>query len=748
MECLRALFLSNPQDDLAEIRSAKGDRVPSTCEWILTQHQYTTWLIEDGPQLLWLSGGPGIGKTMISSLLVEELTHLAERSSQMTLAYYFCDDKNERRRTATAILRGLILQLLRQRPVLFKYIQTDFDIEHHSLFTDFHALWRNFVRMTQDPGAGNVYCLIDALDECERESRQLFLKKFTRLFGPQQSKTTSVKFVLTSRRENDIEEEFLFINNPFIQNLQIDKAKVNRDLSKFIDVKVDELSRRKRYTSVQKEKIRSTLTKKADGTFLYISLVLHDLRMTKIFWKVAQKLETLPSGLYEVYDRILRLIDAECEEIAKKVLIWVAVARRPLTVDELAMAVALGMGGWKNRAIPPEDCLDELKDCFRCCEPLVQVDDNTHTINLVHQSAKEYLLCTYLQENDGLSQYHMVSDTANLLLFRTCWTYLSLEELEQGGGVIIRRDATRKLLQEKVLSDQDLNDHCFLQYAFREWQGHALAASPALTTDLEFWNYGLKRSPTLRDFWLLKAVAQEQELMVQQLLESGADPNCCDSNSLTPLMIAAVKGLEAIVRMLLSRADVAANSRDDGGRTALSIATMEGHEAIVKLLLSRNDVIADLQDIRGRTPLSFAAIFGCDNIATLLLSRDDVTADHRDLEGRTPLSLAAGLESDKRSKLLSSRILKMAHSQPLNNHGALVSRYQKHWQYSRFGLTNGHEAVVRMLLSREDVIVDSRDNKGLEPWVWATTCGNDTLRTLIKRKMKEVSSGPRDQRVE
>lgn len=116
LKCLQFLFLSNPQDDLAAIRSAKGDRVEGTCEWILIQERYTSWLNEDSPQLLWLSGGPGIGKTMISSFLVQELAHLAERSSQMKLTYYFCDDKDEGRRTATIILRGLLLQLLRQRP--------------------------------------------------------------------------------------------------------------------------------------------------------------------------------------------------------------------------------------------------------------------------------------------------------------------------------------------------------------------------------------------------------------------------------------------------------------------------------------------------------------------------------------------------------------------------------------------------------------------------------------------------------
>ena len=373
MTCLQSLFVSNPQDNLAKIRDAKEDRVDGTCEWILTQDRYTSWLIEDSPQLLWLSDGPEIVKTMISSFLMEELAQLAERSSQMTLTYYFCDDKDERRRTATAILRGLLLQLLRQRPILFRHIQPDFDISRDRLFTDFHALRRIFDSIVKDPEVDEVCCLIDALDECEKESRQLFLTNFTKLFSSQQSKKTVVKFTVTSRRENDIEES-LFAVSPAIQNLQVDSGRINDDLSKFIDVKVDELSTKKRYQPKQKDMIKHALTEKADGTFLCISLVVQDLAKTRIFSLVSKKLQELPSDLNKVYDRILSQIDVDCEEIAKLILRWVAVARRPLTVDELAMARALGQGEREKNTVPPEDLLDELKDGFKCCEPLVYVD--------------------------------------------------------------------------------------------------------------------------------------------------------------------------------------------------------------------------------------------------------------------------------------------------------------------------------------------------------------------------------------
>ncbi|VUC20684.1 unnamed protein product [Clonostachys rosea] len=138
--CIQELFLTNPASDRDEIITAKGDRVDGTCEWITSTFEYTQWM-QSSSGLLWIFGGPGKGKTFLSVYLTEVLDKVG-----ITLVYFFCDNKISSRNTGSAILRGIMHQLIEKHPRLVKHLVHHWKLQGSTLFSDrgFGNLWGIF----------------------------------------------------------------------------------------------------------------------------------------------------------------------------------------------------------------------------------------------------------------------------------------------------------------------------------------------------------------------------------------------------------------------------------------------------------------------------------------------------------------------------------------------------------------------------------------------------------------------------
>jgi hypothetical protein len=129
---------------------------------------YRDWARNSG-RLLWITGDPGKGKTMLSLYLIRHHEKDMDEPSRekKKLLYFFCSSE-EGRNTGVAILRGMIFQLLRDTEWMFRHIQEAFSHHGRTLFQDerFEALWRVFEAMVRDPQLETVTCIFDDLDEC------------------------------------------------------------------------------------------------------------------------------------------------------------------------------------------------------------------------------------------------------------------------------------------------------------------------------------------------------------------------------------------------------------------------------------------------------------------------------------------------------------------------------------------------------------------------------------------------------
>ncbi|KAM0800726.1 hypothetical protein BDR22DRAFT_230902 [Usnea florida] len=762
--CLSALFLTDPRDDRAEMISIKGPKVESTCQWIRSDAIYDSWL-HSRSQLLWLSGGPGQGKTMLSIFVAEELEKTATSQNEPFLQY-FCDMKDERRNTAVAVLRGLIWQLLQFRPKLFDHILPTFRREKQSLFS-LEMLWKIFESMVYDPAIGTTYCVLDGVDECEANSLEILLRKFAALFSAKtdQSSACHLNLLVASRSFPDFIPNLLS-SFPRI-SLDADASpEVNKDINIFIEAKVEELSEDRQYPEALREHVAKVFRDLAGGSFLWIGIVAKELANYKAS-EVEEALEGFPPGLDEVYSRALLHIDSGRRSIAARILRWVVMAVRPLTLLELSLAIEPTVG---SSIVTNRD--ERIRDQISYCGYFLVIKQDE--VGLFHPSARDYLLRTFCDSNPELEFFRVKEDVANLEIARRCMDYLQSGALETSIPDVLR--------DEEHLS-------CFplLSYAVLHWHEHArLLPRSADIFDLShpFW----KKKSELRTSWLkaywdheLKYLYHDGppesfpklhlasffgifSLVEKVLYRKGLMNkikrtlvlNKVDSQGMTALMWAASRGHEAVVRLLLELGP-------DKQERALIVAAESGHKAIVQYLLE-NIADVDAKDLDGETALMKAAKRGHEALIQLLLKQGtDVTIRNRD--GETALMGAAQWGNEAVTQLLlengadvhavsesgETALSRAAAASYKNSEATIRLLLEKGADINavhRFGETalmraacfpENSEAIVRLLLEK-GADINAADDNGQTALMGAALSGNEAIVRLLLEKGADINA--------
>ena len=217
----------------------------------------------------------------------------------------------------------------------------------------------------------------------------------------------------------------------------------------------------------------------------------------------------------------------------------------------------------------------------------------------------------------------LIVGCAHYKLSRTCIQYLAMEELAQIPGELAK---TRHHSPVRVASRFPL-----LEYAINEWLAHVVQSDAKNISQGNLLSYFAWPSETL----LQRYTSIKNKLWPY----SGVDI----LNGTRLVHIVSAHHLKEPLRMILQRADQGntdINAKDDKHRTPLSYTAFLRYEAIVKLLVERSDVIADSKDKDGQIPLSHAVFSGEEVVVKLLVERSDVIADLKDKDDRTPLSYA------------------------------------------------------------------------------------------------------------
>jgi NACHT domain len=307
--CLADLLLTDPRNEKIRIERTKGDLLIDSYRWILDNSEFQRWLEGSHSQLLWIKGDAGKGKTMLMIGIINELQQQVARSGKSSvmevLSYFLCQGTDSRLNTATAILRGIIYLLASEQPFLISHLRKKYDHAGQKLLEDnsaFYSLSDVFRQMVKDPKLMVAYLVIDALDECEVGLPQL-LDLITWTVSAQ---PTRVKWIVSSRNRIDIEHRLGLDNSHTRLSLELNADHISHAVDVYVDYKVSQLVSL-RNDKVLQDQVRNQMHQKSDGTFLWVALVIEELRGA-LRKDLSQVLNGMPKGLTPLYDRMIKQI--------------------------------------------------------------------------------------------------------------------------------------------------------------------------------------------------------------------------------------------------------------------------------------------------------------------------------------------------------------------------------------------------------------------------------------------------------
>lgn len=382
---------------------------------------------------------------MLSIGIIERLSLTQGDSSVVT--YFFCQNSDYQLNTLEAIIKGLILRLVKQQKGLMESLRCRWDTANERFTEDatsWRRLWDIFMEMLEHCRCQRVYIVVDALDECQSNEMAGFLKCLVRtgLYAP-----SKVKWLLTSRPLDSAEQELLAGYDQLLVSLELNSEHLSEAVRNYIAVKTDELGRRRSYGEILRRRVEEELTEKSEGTYLWVSLVCQALDGVSPD-NALITIQELPSGLPSLYDRILSQLcqgDTAVVKRCMRLLKVMMLAYRPLSIAEFGAVTGLS-----SQQVVIEALVDRCASFVR---------RRGRDIVFVHQSARDYLAG---KNGESIIDAYGIYGHGEIAL--NCLSHLS-KRLKVNLVDLPRADLTRESMTRNALIDS-------VDYAASFWAQH------------------------------------------------------------------------------------------------------------------------------------------------------------------------------------------------------------------------------------------------------------------------------------
>jgi len=445
------------EDDFQAFRQAI---LPGSCHWIVQKKAFRDWIepTDTSSTIFWLTGPPAIGKTMLSSFIID---YLSRGYALGSCQYHFFQAERHDTRTISYCLRILALQIADKyeifRAKLFATHQ-----ETGILFAtkNYQVIWEKIFegvlfRLSLDEP---LFWVLDGLDEAESPAALASL--LTRI-----NSTSPIKVLLVSRSTKDISAA-LTVENSFVQHEEIEISDTTEDIHSYVSKAIGTIFPDGNDGMTIVDRVLS----KASGSFLWVKLALERIKES---WHTADDiqiaLDEIPAGMEYMYERMAEIVSrqepARTRELAIDILTWASCTFRPLDIKELAVALKPKFGTFTNLEVT----------ISQICGNFIVIKNSK--VTLIHQTGRKLLLAN----NPHLS-LAIDSRKGHEYIATVCINYLSDMKWKSKFSMMQDTEFSDTKGPNSPLSHEELNEP-FLWYSSTYWAYHVSCSTESESSE-------------------------------------------------------------------------------------------------------------------------------------------------------------------------------------------------------------------------------------------------------------------------
>ncbi|EGU88679.1 hypothetical protein FOXB_00804 [Fusarium oxysporum f. sp. conglutinans Fo5176] len=291
---------------------------PKSGRWLFRNYSdISEWMGEEDPphSTIWLHGNVGYGKTVLASLIVDELKSSKLQNTMPSFpeasktCYFYCQEDDIEHRNHLDVLKGILLQMVKAEDYIIPYCHQEKATSGGSILIDAklaQKLIKTFIEFS-----ARHYIVIDGANECHGAEIQQTAKFFKDLVSAcdTQIRLGHLRVLFIGRETSDTKKH---IPGDDCISISLRPEDNHDDIRAFVQKKLPEFSKSSHgvgfsLSEADKSDIERIICHQSQDSFLYAHLAIEFLLQqdTKGDLLTLLRQGILPTKLRDMYERLL-----------------------------------------------------------------------------------------------------------------------------------------------------------------------------------------------------------------------------------------------------------------------------------------------------------------------------------------------------------------------------------------------------------------------------------------------------------